>query len=131
MTEATRVARFFLVAGALSAAVAVASGAFGAHGLRGAVTPERLATFETAVHYQMVHALGLLAVGLLCAQGIGGRRVAWAGALLLAGTAVFSGSLYALVLTDTPWLGAVTPLGGVAFIAGWLVLAWAVWRGTP
>lgn len=121
-------ARFFVVAGALAMVVAVAAGAFGAHGLRDAVAPERLATFETAVRYQAYHALALLGVGLLMGRGGDGRRLTWAGGLFLAGIAVFSGSLYALVLTDTPWLGAVTPLGGVAFIAGWLTLAWAELR---
>lgn len=129
MTEAERTSRFFLVAGALSAAFAVAAGAFGAHGLREAVTPDRLATFETAVRYQIYHALALLVVGLLVERDREGeRRLRWAGGLFLAGTVLFAGSLYVLVLTDTPWLGAVTPLGGVAFIAGWLVLAWAAWQ---
>lgn len=126
-----RGARFFLVAGALSAALAVAAGAFGAHGLRDLVTPDRLATFETAARYQVYHALAMLAVGLLLGREAGdARRLRWAGGLFLAGTVIFAGSLYGLVLTDTPWLGAVTPLGGVAFIAGWLALAWSAWRKT-
>src|SRR5690606_8162070 len=118
-------ARLFVVAGALSAALAVAAGAFGAHALAEAVPPGRLATFETAVRYEMYHALALLVVGRLKAR-YGGRRLRWAGWLFLVGTVLFSGSLYLLVLTDTPWLGAVTPLGGVAFIAGWLALAWGM-----
>ena len=124
----TQPGRFFLVAAALSAALAVAAGAFGAHGLSTHVTPERLATFETAARYQMYHALALLAIGLLMERQPEAallRRAAW---LFLAGTVLFSGSLYLLVLTDTPILGAITPFGGVAFIAGWLVLGWGVLR---
>ena len=121
--------RFFLVAGAVLAGLAVAAGAFGAHGLEGRVPPERLAAFETGARYGMVHALALLLVGLLSDRWPGGVRwLRWAGGLFLAGIVVFSGSLYLLVLTDTPWLGAVTPLGGVAFLAGWGVLAGAAWR---
>ncbi len=121
-------ARLFMVAGALSAALAVGAGAFGAHALGDTVSPARLATFETAVRYEMVHALALLLVGVLVERW-SDARLRWAGWLFLAGTVLFSGSLYLLVLTDTPWLGAVTPLGGVAFIAGWLLLAWAALKG--
>lgn len=127
-TPAVRIAGFFLVAGALSAAFGVAAGAFGAHGLREAVPSERLATFETAARYQVYHALALLAVGVLVGQGFGLRGLCWAGGLFLAGTVLFAGSLYVVVLTDTPWLGAVTPFGGAAFLAGWLVLAGTAWR---
>jgi uncharacterized membrane protein YgdD (TMEM256/DUF423 family) len=116
--------RFFLVSGILAAAVGVALGAFGAHGLTARVTPERLQAFETGVRYQMYHALGLIAVAWLASHGMSWQVTA-AGWLLLAGIVVFSGSLYVLVLTDTPWLGAITPVGGVAFIAGWALLAWA------
>lgn len=128
MTDGARSARFFFVAGAVSAALAVAAGAFGAHGLRDLLTPERVATFETAVRYQTTHALALLLVGLLAGRGAAPRVLAWAGGLFLAGTVLFSGSLYALVLADAPWLGAVAPLGGAAFIGGWLALAWYGWR---
>ena len=120
--------RFFLAAGALLAGIAVAAGAFGAHGLEGRVTPNRLETFRTAVTYQMYHALALLVVGWAAAQGWGGA-IEWAGYCFLAGTLVFSGSLYVLVLTDTGWLGAITPLGGAAFLAGWGLLAWGVLTG--
>ncbi len=122
-------ARLFVAAGALSAALAVAAGAFGAHALADAVTPARLGTFETAARYELMHALALVLVGVLLGQRAD-RRLRWAGGLFLAGTVLFSGSLYLLVLTDTPWLGAITPLGGVAFISGWLVLAASAWRGT-
>jgi uncharacterized membrane protein YgdD (TMEM256/DUF423 family) len=120
--------RFFFVAGALFAGLAVAAGAFGAHGLEGRVSPDRLQTFRTAVSYQMYHALGLLVIGWAAAQGWG-PTVHSAGYCFVAGILVFSGSLYLLVLTDTSWLGAITPIGGVAFIAGWLLLAWSVLGG--
>ena len=116
----------FVVAGALSAAAAVVLGAFAAHGLRGRLTPDLAATFEVAVRYQMYHALGLLAVGWAATQWPGGP-IRGAGILFIAGTVIFSGSLYLLVLTGQRWLGAITPLGGLAFIAGWLLLAWGAW----
>ncbi len=106
---------------ALWAGLAVALGAFGAHGLEGRLDPERLGTFATAVRYQLWHALGALA---LLALGLP-HRVALA---LLAGSAVFSGSLYLLVLTDTPWLGAVAPIGGALMIGGWGWAAVAILR---
>lgn len=111
---------FFRI-GAGSAGMAVALGAFGAHGLRAMVSPEMLAVFETGVRYQMYHALALLAIGLGFAR-LQGRTVAAAAWLFVAGTVLFSGSLYVLTLTGTRWWGAVTPLGGVAFLAGWALL---------
>ena len=116
MTTAGRL----LVAAALSGAVAVAVGAFGAHGLRDMVTPERLGTWQTGASYHLAHAV----VGALAATlGRASRWAQRAAGLFLAGTLLFSGSLYALVLLDAAWLGAVAPLGGAAFIAGWLSLA--------
>lgn len=106
--------------GAVLAGIGVTLGAFGAHALEARLTAERLATFETAVRYQMLHALAILAAALL-----GGERAVLAGLLFVVGIALFSGSLYLLVLTGVRWLGAITPLGGVAFIAGWGVLALA------
>jgi len=117
-------ARFFFVLGAVSAALAVALGAFAAHGLRGRVPPELLQTFETGARYQLYHALGLLVAAGASARWPGGATTA-AGWLFVAGTVLFAGSLYLLVLTGQRWLGAVTPLGGAAFVAGWLALAWA------
>ena len=114
--------RLFFGIGALSALVSVAAGAFGAHALRVRLTPELLAVFETAARYQMYHALGLLAVAWAITRWPGALPV-WAGWLFVAGTVLFSGSLYLLALTGTRWWGAVTPLGGVAFLAGWLCLA--------
>lgn len=118
--------RLFFVVGCLSAAVAVTLGAFGAHGLRGRLVPDMLMTFEIGVRYQTYHALGLLAVGLALSRWPS-SALALAGWLFIAGTVVFSGSLYVLALSGQRWLGAVTPVGGAAFIAGWIVLAWAVW----
>ena len=111
---------FFRI-GAASAGMAVALGAFGAHGLRAMVTPERLAIFETGARYQMYHALALVVIGLAFAR-LQGRTAAAAAWLFVAGTVLFSGSLYALTLTGMRWWGAVTPLGGVAFLAGWALL---------
>lgn len=90
-----------------------------------------LGTFETAVRYQMYHAFGLVAAGLACRMYSpeSDRRFRVIGLLFGAGVLLFSGSLYLLVLTNTPWLGAVTPLGGLSFIAGWLVLAFTFWKG--
>ena len=119
----------FLIIGALSAFVAVAAGAFGAHGLRGALPPDLLGVFETGVRYQIYHALALLIVSLL-ASSEGSRPATIAGWLFVAGTVLFSGSLYVLSLTGMRWLGAITPLGGVAFLGGWLALAWAGWQRT-
>jgi uncharacterized membrane protein YgdD (TMEM256/DUF423 family) len=119
--------RAFTVLGALSGLVAVALGAFAAHGLRGRIAPELLAAFETGARYQMYHALALLAVAWAATRWPGGL-VTTAGWLFVAGTVVFSGSLYALSLTGQRWIGAVTPLGGVAFLLGWLALAAAALR---
>lgn len=99
----------------------MAAGAFGAHALRDHLSPADLATFETAVRYQMYHALALISVGLLAERGV--TRGSMAGWLFLAGIVLFSGSLYLLTLCGLRWMGAVTPLGGVAFIAGWVALA--------
>jgi uncharacterized membrane protein YgdD (TMEM256/DUF423 family) len=102
------------------AGLGVLAGAFGAHTLQDLVSADRLEVFETAVRYQMYHAIALFIAGFSATVR---PRFRWAAYLFLAGTLLFSGSLYVLVLTDTGWLGAVTPFGGVAFIAGWLLLA--------
>jgi uncharacterized membrane protein YgdD (TMEM256/DUF423 family) len=119
--------RTFLALGALSAAVSVAAGAFGAHALRARLSPDLLAVFETGARYQMFHALALVAVAWVWTR-FPGPAVTWAGWLFVAGTVLFSGSLYALTLTGVRALGAVTPFGGVAFIAGWIALAAAALR---
>jgi uncharacterized membrane protein YgdD (TMEM256/DUF423 family) len=121
--------RLFFLLGTIAAGVAVAAGAFAAHGLRDRLEPDMLAVFETGARYQMYHALGLLAVGWAVSRWPAGRA-ALAGWLFVAGIVVFSGSLYVLSLTGTRWLGAVTPLGGLAFLAGWAVLAWTAWQGS-
>lgn len=122
--------RIWFVTGALAGGLAVALGAFGAHGLKARVGPDLLAVFETGVRYHLAHALALLAVGLAASRWPGAATNA-AGVLFLAGIVVFSGSLYVMTLTGQRWLGAVTPIGGVAFLAGWTCLAWAAWRGAP
>ena len=113
---------FLLLAG-LSGAIAVALGAFGAHGLRSRLSPDQLATFETAVRYQFYHVPGLLGAAWLATYWPGYWPPIAAGWLFLVGSLVFSGSLYLLVLSGRRWLGAITPLGGLALIAGWLCLA--------
>jgi uncharacterized membrane protein YgdD (TMEM256/DUF423 family) len=118
-------ARFFLISGALSAALAVVLGAFGAHGLRGRLPADLLAIYQTGCQYHVYHALGLLAVGLLGLHLPASTALRASGWLMLAGTLLFSGSLYLLAVTGQRWLGAITPLGGVAFIGAWLLLAWA------
>ena len=116
--------RLFVTLGAASAFLAVAAGAFGAHALRDRLAPDLLAVFETAARYQMYHALGLLAVAWVAARWPG-PPAQWAGWLFVAGTVLFSGSLYALALSGVRWLGAITPLGGAAFLDGWICLALA------
>jgi uncharacterized membrane protein YgdD (TMEM256/DUF423 family) len=119
--------RTFFALGAVLAGLAVAAGAFGAHGLRGRLDPDMLAVFETAARYQMYHALALVAVAWAIVRWPDGNA-ALAGWLFAAGTVIFSGSLYALALSGVRWLGAVTPIGGLCFLAGWIVLAWTAWR---
>lgn len=116
--------RLFIFLGSLSGFFAVAAGAFAAHGLKARLSPEMLAIFETGARYQMVHALALFAA-TWCAAQLGGRLPLTAGWLFFGGTLIFSGSLYLLALTGVRWLGAVTPFGGVMFLAGWLCLALA------
>ena len=120
--------RIFFGLGSISALLAVALGAFAAHGLKARLAPDLLAVFETGVRYQMYHALALLSVAWACTRWPGGASAA-AGWLFLAGMLLFSGSLYALALGAPRWLGPVTPLGGLAFLAGWACLAWAAIRG--
>ncbi len=119
--------RIFFAAGALMALLSVAAGAFAAHGLKARLGADMLAVFELAARYHMYHAIALV----LCAVAWSrwpGPAVALAGALFLLGTLLFSGSLYLLALTGVRWLGAITPIGGTAWLAGWAALAWAALR---
>jgi uncharacterized membrane protein YgdD (TMEM256/DUF423 family) len=106
----------------------VALGAFGAHALRGRLSPELLQAFETGHRQHMLHAIGLLAVAWASTRWPG-AAVAAAGWLFVIGTLLFSGSLYLLAVTGQRGLGAITPFGGVALLLGWLALAWAAWSG--
>ncbi len=117
--------RLFLAAGAISGFVAVAAGAFGAHALRARLPPDLVAVFQTGAQYQLAHALALLACGWMAARTPVAAATVAAGWLFLAGTVLFSGSLYALALSGIRALGAITPVGGIAFLGGWAALAWA------
>ena len=119
---------WMIAAGALNGALAVMAGAFGAHGLKAKLAPELLATWHTGAEYHMYHALALVLAGVV-AGAAPTTTLNAAGIALAAGMLLFSGSLYLLALTGVKWLGAITPLGGLAFIAGWLLLAHAAWRG--
>ncbi len=120
--------RLFLTIGALSAAISVAAGAFGSHGLRGKLEPRLLEVFETAARYQMYHALALFAVAWVASRWPGTMTTA-SGWLFVAGTVLFSGSLYGYTLSGARGLAMITPLGGVCFILGWICLALAVRNG--
>jgi len=112
----------WIVVGSLSGALAVVLGAFGAHALKERLEPDELDVWRTAVQYQALHALALLAVGALGARTGRGAAAGWA---FLAGSVLFSGSLYGLALGGPTFLGPITPLGGLAFVLGWLFFAWA------
>lgn len=122
-------AKLFIFLGALAGAAGVALGAFGAHALKARLAPDQLAVWQTAVQYHFWHALALVAIGILIALALpGSTLLKWAGWLMVAGLLLFSGSLYVLVLSGARWLGAVTPIGGTAWIVAWVLLAWAVVR---
>ncbi len=119
--------RLFLIIAAFSGAVSVGAGAFGAHALRARLEPRLLEVFQTGAQYQMYHALAMVGVAWVASRWPGSLSTA-SGWLFVAGTVLFSGSLYAMALTGVRALGAITPLGGVCFIAGWVTLALAVMR---
>jgi len=121
--------RYFFLLGALLSGISVALGAFGAHALRERLDAGMLANFETGARYQMYHALALLAVAWAVSRFPNSQLPPLAGWLFIAGSVLFSGSLYLMAFTGQRWLGAVTPFGGVAFIAGWVCLLIAAWRG--
>lgn len=118
----------FLFLGALACMLGVVLGAFGAHALRARLSPDMLAVYQTGVQYHVWHALGLLAIGLMIAHLPESPLLRAAGWALLFGIFVFSGSLYLLAITGLKWLGAITPIGGAAFIVGWALAALAVLR---
>ena len=124
-------ANLFISLGALSGLLAVTFGAFGAHALRGRLDDYAMGVFEIAVQYHFYHALALVAVGLLALHHPHTALLRSSGWLFVLGLVVFSGSLYALSLSGIKWLGAITPLGGLAFIAGWACLAVAGWKALP
>ncbi|UWE02938.1 DUF423 domain-containing protein [Laceyella sacchari] len=116
--------KLFIMLGSINMALAVAIGAFGAHGLAGKVTEKMLQNWNTGAHYHIIHALALLAIGLLMSKINGSSSLLNIGGwLIVAGILFFSGSLYAMVLTGVKTWGAITPIGGVAFIAGWILVA--------
>jgi uncharacterized membrane protein YgdD (TMEM256/DUF423 family) len=120
----------FFIIGSVFAGFCVAAGAFGAHGLKKLVPPEMLDTWDKAVRYQIYHALGLLVVAWAITYWPSqARSFVLGGGLFLGGIILFSGSLYLLVLSGTKWLGAITPFGGAAFVAGWLCMLLGSWRG--
>jgi uncharacterized membrane protein YgdD (TMEM256/DUF423 family) len=118
--------RTLAVAGALIA-LATALGAFGAHALKAHLTQDKLLVYETAVRYHFIHALGLLAIGVLL-RSIDGELLRWSATLLLIGIVLFSGSLYLLTFGAPRFLGLITPIGGLALIAGWILFATTMWR---
>lgn len=125
-----RMERLFVLLGALSAFISVAAGAFGAHALKPRIGEHLLSIWETGARYQMYHALGLVLVGFLAGARGDSRVLGAAGWLFVAGTLLFSGSLYALSVSGVRVLGAITPLGGLSFLAGWIALVvWAVQKG--
>ena len=116
--------KLFVILGSINMAIAVAIGAFGAHGLAPRVTEKMLQTWETGAHYHIIHALALIAVGILMSKaGHASSLMNTGGWFLFAGIVIFSGSLYALVLTNVSKLGMITPIGGVCFIIGWILVA--------
>ena len=123
--EPLRAAR---VLGALFALLAVMAGAFGAHGLRGVIDERGLEVFQTAVTYQIYHSLALILVAILPVAGLSRRLLGIAAGFFVAGILLFSGSLYLLVLTDLRWMGPVTPVGGIGFMVGWILVLMAGFR---
>lgn len=121
-------AKIFLLLGSLTMMFAVGLGAFGAHGLKDKLSADMLAVYRTGVDYHFYHALGLLALGMIAAHLPESDLVKWSGGLMAVGIVLFSGSLYLLALTGTRWLGAITPLGGAAWIIAWALLAAALLR---
>ena len=120
--------KVFLIIGALNALLSVALGAFGAHGLEGKIPDKYLETWKTGVTYQMFHSTGLMIIGLLLGKFPESSLLNWAGWLMFIGVILFAGSLYILAVTQIKMLGAITPIGGLAFLAAWLLVIIAVWK---
>ena len=118
----SRIPGWPLISGGCLALLAVMAGAFGAHGLRGLVSERGLEVFQTAVTYQMYHSIALILAAVLSGMGLSRKLLGWAAGFYLAGILLFSGSLYLLVLTDVRWVGPVTPIGGLCFMVGWVLL---------
>ena len=124
-------ARNCIAAGAILMVVAVMLGAFGAHVLQAQLTPKQLASFQTGVHYHMLHSLGLLLVGIVAQVTAAGARLRWSARLMLAGIVFFSGSIYLMTAGAPRWLGMVAPIGGVSFMVAWALVAWYAWSSRP
>ena len=121
-------AKLFLALGCINAMLVVLIGAFGAHGLKARLTVENMAVFQTGVQYHFYHAVGLILLGLIASQIPVTPYLRWSGWLMLVGIVLFSGSLYALSITNIRWLGMITPFGGMAFILAWLMLTIGVMK---
>jgi len=119
-------AKILLILGSINAALVVLLGAFGAHTLKARLSVEMMAAYQTGIHYHLFHAMGLLAAGLLATQLTDSAYLKWSGWLMLVGIILFSGSLYVLSVSGLRWLGMVTPIGGVSFIAAWILFVLAV-----
>jgi uncharacterized membrane protein YgdD (TMEM256/DUF423 family) len=124
------ITKLFLLFGGLALLLAVIFGAFGAHILKKSLSPDSMAVYETAVQYHFYHALGLLAVALLTVHLPSSSALQWSGWMMIAGIVIFSGSLYVLSIIAISWLGAITPIGGTAFIVAWLLFIVAVLKAT-
>lgn len=118
--------KIIIAIAAILLALAVAAGAFGAHALKNVLSAERLETWQTAVQYHAWHALGLMLIALIGIQF--GLVITWPASLILAGIVIFSGSLYVLCLSGIGWMGAITPIGGVAFIFGWVLFGIQIFK---
>lgn len=116
-------AKLFLFTGSLNALLVIVLGAFGAHALKARLTPDMLATYQTGIQYHFYHAVGLMMIGLIALHVPASGYLKWSGWLMLAGILLFSGSLYLLSVSGIRWLGAITPIGGTAFIIAWALLA--------
>ena len=121
-------ALMWMVIGAVMLALAVILGAFGAHGLKAMLTASQMAVYQTAVQYHFYHGVGVILVGLIMYMVADLRAIEWVARCLFMGVILFSGSLYGLTLTEIRWLGVITPLGGVLFIVGWLILAVSLYQ---